>query len=156
MDSALMSDLSCSSNTLEMLSHWEPSARSQAAFSSGLDATTRSVRVMGAGVWHSDDVQKYFDDQRRIVEEARRRFGPLRIFFDVRNWVVENPQSAIQFQPMNAEIYQPGDRIVALVHSFASKQHARTALSVGNREVFVSVKAAETWLQACTAAGSSI
>jgi hypothetical protein len=133
---------------LDLFVQWEPSSTSVAAFHSGLDLETRTVRVMGAGVWHEDDAALYFDQQRRIIDEARRRFGPLRVFFDVRSWIVENEQSALQFQHMNAEIYRPEDRLVAVVNASVDKKHPRVALGVGTREAFVSMNAAETWLQA--------
>jgi len=140
--------MSWSTNKLEMLARWTPSVQTKAGFSAGLEEATRTVRVMGSGIWHQQDADLYFEQQRRVVEEARRRYGPLKVFFDVRRWVVENPQSALQFQDMNAELYGPGDRLVAVVNTFAAKQYPRTALSVGNREVFVSLAAAESWLQA--------
>jgi hypothetical protein len=133
---------------LDMLVRWEPQGASRAAFYSGLDMACGTVRVMGAGIWREADADLYFTQQRRIIEEARTRFGAVKVFFDVRDWVVENPQSAIQFQDMNSEIYHADDRLAAVVTSSVSKQHPRTALTVGQREVFVSMNAAETWLQA--------
>lgn len=138
-------------NALEMLARWEPSSPGQAAFHSGIEIETGTVRVMGAGVWRKADADLYFDQQRRIIETARRRFGPLKVFFDVREWVVENEQSALQFQHMNNEIYKPEDRLVALVKSSLNKEHPRIALGIGNREAFMSMTAAETWLQAYSA-----
>lgn len=137
---------------LDLLVTWDQSRPTQAGFYSGLDEDTRTVRVMGAGIWHESDAQRYFDQQRAIVDEARRRFGSLKVFFDVRDWIVENPQSALQFQDMNSEIYRPEDRLVAVVNSSLGKRHPRTALGVGNREAFISMSAAETWLQAYSTA----
>jgi hypothetical protein len=141
------------SDALDMFVQWTKSSRSQAAFHSGIEDANGTVRVMGAGVWREADADLYFEQQRRIVDEARRRFGPLKVFFDVREWIVENPQSAIQFQQMNAEIYKPEDRLVAVVTSSVDKEPPRVALSVGTREVFISMKAAETWLQAYSTGG---
>ncbi len=143
-----MSGFIGSPSTLDMLVRWEPAGLNKAGFYAGLDDDSRTVRVMGGGIWREADAELYFVQQRRIIEEARRRFGPLKVFFDVRNWMVENPQSALQFQQMNSEIYREDDRLVAVVTSSLSKQHPRTALGVGIREAFVSMHAAETWLQA--------
>lgn len=133
---------------LHLLAAWEQAHPRQAGFLAGLDERTRTVRVMGAGVWHEEDALRYFDQQIRIVAEARRRFGTLKVFFDVRDWIVEGPHSALQFQDMNNEIYTPDDRLVAVVRSSSGKQHPRTALGAGNRGAFISISAAETWLQA--------
>lgn len=133
---------------LEMLAAWEPSVLTQATFISGLDMTTGTVRVMGAGIWREADAERYFLHQRRIVDAARKRFGALKVFFDVRDWVVEGPHSAEQFQSANAQIYLPEDRLVSVVASSLHKRHPRTALSVGAPESFLSMNAAETWLQA--------
>jgi hypothetical protein len=135
-------------DSLEMLAVWEPSATSQAAFYSGLDMASGTVRVMGAGIWREADADRYFLHQRAIVTEARRRFGALKVFFDVRHWVVEGPHSATQFQDANSQIYRPDDRLVSVVASSLDKKHPRTALSVGAPESFLSLSAAETWLQA--------
>lgn len=146
-----MDTLLLPSTDLDMLVTWNDARLLRAGFYSGLDVATRTVRVMGSGIWHEDEAQRYFDQQRRIVDEARRRFGPLKVFFDVREWVVENPQSALQFQDMNNELYRAEDRLVAVVKSSAGKRHPRTALGSGNREAFISMAAAETWLQAFSA-----
>ena len=134
---------------LDLLVQW-PASLSSASFVSGLDNETRTVRVTGGGIWRRADADRYFEQQRYIVDEARRRFGALRVSFDVRGWIVENPDSALQFQGMNAEIYRPEDRLVALVSCSALKPHPRTALGPGS-QVFISDHAAETWLQAFAA-----
>jgi hypothetical protein len=126
---------------------WSPKP-GDAVFSSGIDNDTGTVRVVGGGIWRVPDAERYFTQQRRIVDEARRRFGALKVFFDVRGWIVESPQSALQFQEVNARLYRPEDRLASLVNSSLFKQHPRTALGVGNRESFMSAHAAETWLQA--------
>jgi hypothetical protein len=135
-------------DALDLFVQWGPSAPGMSAFSSGIDVCTNTVRVMGAGIWREADADAYFEKQRRIIEEARRRFGPLRAFYDVRDWVVESPDSAMMFQTMNGEIFKPEDRIVAVVKSSVDKEPPRVALSAGHREVFISMTAAETWLQA--------
>ena len=135
-------------HALDMLTRWEPSRADAAGFYSGLDNAAHTVRVMGSGVWLGRHADRYFEQQRRIVDQARRRFGPLKAFFDVRNWVVENPQSALQFQDMNSELYRPEDRLVAIVRSSADREHPRTALRGKNTEVFTSPGAGESWLQA--------
>jgi hypothetical protein len=142
----LATDISIS--RLDMLVQWERSNRDQAGFYSGIDLAARTVRVMGSGIWRQSDADRYFDHQQRMIDEARRRYGPLRVSFDVREWIVEDERSALQFQTMNMEIYRPEDRLVALVSSSINKEHPRVALAVGTREAFLSPKAAETWLQA--------
>lgn len=143
-----ITDLLSPPSSLEMLVVWEPSAKSRAAFYSGLDMISGTVRVMGAGIWSEADAERYFLHQRAIVAAARRQFGPLKVFYDVRHWVVEGPHSAIQFQAANSQIYQPDDRLVSVVASSLQKKHPRTALNVGMLETFLSTNAAETWLQA--------
>ncbi|MDO6414881.1 hypothetical protein Q4F19_10860 [Sphingomonas sp. BIUV-7] len=141
--------------TLDLLVQWDVSHLRKASFQCGLDNACATVRVVGGGVWREADAQLYFTQQRRIIDEARRRFGALRVLFDVRDWVVENPQSVLQFQAMNAEIYKPEDRLAAVVRSSVDKQHPRAALAVGTREVFISANAAETWLQAYATGGDA-
>ncbi|PZU07520.1 hypothetical protein [Sphingomonas sp.] len=133
---------------LDMMVQWRPSHLRTATFVCGLDNATGTVRCTGGGIWREADAQLYFDQQTKIVAEARRRFGALRVFIDVRDWVVENEQSVLQFCAMNAQIYSAADRLAAIVKSSADKQHPRTALAVGIRESFVSPNAAEMWLQA--------
>lgn len=140
--------------SLDMLVQWEPSKAGEAAFYSGLDNFSGTLRIMGAGSWNAADADRYFDVQRKLIATARARFGSLKAFFDVRDWVVDSPMAALQFQAINAELHHPDDRIVAVVRASVEKQHPRTALSVGNREVFLSVNAAETWLQAYSASRS--
>ncbi len=140
-------------SALDMLTRWEPSRSDEAGFHSGLDNAARTVRVMGSGIWRDHHAELYFDQQKRIVDQARRRFGPLKIMFDVRNWVVENPQSALQFQNVNEELYHPDDRLVAIVRSASDKPHPKTALRGENTEVFTSRNAAELWLHASPNSG---
>lgn len=132
----------------ELMVQWRASEGGGAHFAAGLDNRCGTVRVVGGGRWGPQDVERYLADQRRVIAEARARFGPLKVFFDVREWVVENEASATQFQDANRQIYQPGDRLAAMVSSSLYKPYPRTALSVGNPESFVSRNAAETWLQA--------
>lgn len=138
---------------LDMLVRWDQSRPTQAGFHSGIDIASRTVRVVGSGIWREDDAQRYFDQQRKVIEEARLRFGFIKVFFDVRDWIVESPQSALQFQDMNAELYKEEDRLAAVVRSSLAKQHPRTALGSGSREAFISMRAAETWLQAYSSGG---
>jgi hypothetical protein len=148
-----MSPIRIPSPSLDLLVQWEPSQRSQAGFHTGLDNVTGTVRVMGSGIWSAPDAELYYIQQRRIVDEARRRFGNVKAFYDVRGWVVESPESVEQFIAMNKEIYRPEDRLVAVVDSSVAKPHPRAALAVGQRESFLSMSAAETWLQAYTTNG---
>ncbi|MDO7844430.1 hypothetical protein [Sphingomonas immobilis] len=152
---SFMSAIQMPTIALDHFVQWEPSHRSQAAFSAGLDDATQTVRVRGGGIWYGPDAELYFIQQRRIVEEARRRYGVLKAFYDVRCWVVENPDSVLQFTAMNSEIYRPEDRLVAVVESSVAKPHPRAALAVGQRESFLSLSAAETWLQAYAANGGA-
>jgi hypothetical protein len=147
----VMSSLSRPPNKLDLLVQWQPSHIRQAAFHSGIDNASQTVRVMGGGIWRHADAQLYYDHQMRIVREARLRFGTLKVLFDVRDWVVECPQSVEQFQKMNREIYRAEDRLAAIVKSSVDKQNPREALAVGTREAFISSNAAETWLQAYSA-----
>lgn len=146
----MMSEMQLSPSSLDMLSQWEPSDRTGTSFFSGLENKMHTVRLMGGGHWLESDAHMYFEHQRKILDEARRRFGPLKIFVDVRDWVVEGPDSATVFQDMNRELYKADDRLVAVVKSFSYKRHARTALCAGKLEVFVSINAAEAWLHACS------
>lgn len=142
-----LSSYRCPLNGLDMLTRWEPSHFYEAGFYSGLDNPSHTIRVMGSGIWREQHAALYFEQQKKIVDRARHRFGPLKILFDVRNWVVENPQSALQFQNVNQELYHPDDRLVAVVKSVSDKEHPRTALRGKNTEVFTSLTDAETWLQ---------
>lgn len=136
---------------LDMHVVWNSSEGQGAGFSSGIDPRHQTIRVMGSGRWNEADAERYFVDQGPIVAEARRRYGQVKVFFDVRAWVVENPQSATQFQEYNRKLYRPEDRLVAVVATSIAKQHPRTALCVGSPECFVSMSAAEMWLQAYAA-----
>jgi hypothetical protein len=137
-------------NELDMLTHWRPLRPHDAGFHSGLDNVAHTIRVMGSGIWREQHAARYFDQQKRIVDQARRQFGSLKVLFDVRNWVVENPESSIQFQNVNRELYHPDDRLAAVVRCENDKSHPRTALQGKNTEVFTSLSDAEAWLQ-CTA-----
>jgi hypothetical protein len=148
MSSLIMSSLITPASKLDLWVQWQRSHLRQAAFTCGIDNESQTVRVMGGGIWREADAQLYFDHQTRIIKEARIRFGDLKVLFDVRDWVVECPQSVVQFQKMNREIYRPGDRLAAIVKSSVDKQNPREALAVGTREAFISSSAAETWLQA--------
>lgn len=133
---------------LDMLVRWEPSSKSRAAFSSGVDNSSGTIRMTGSGIWRPADARRYFDQQRHIIEQARRRFGPLKILMDLRGWIVEDPASVLQFEGINSELFRPDDRLAAVVGTSVDKKHSREALAVGIREAFISPGAAETWLQA--------
>lgn len=141
--------------SLDMFVRWEPLLGNRASFLSGLDNDTGTIRMVGGGVWRPADAHRYFDHQRPIIEQARRRFGPLKILMDVRGWVVENPDSVSQFQDINTELFDPEDRLAAVVQTSANKQHSRDAIAVGIREAFVSPSAAETWLHAYSSGPAS-
>jgi hypothetical protein len=127
---------------------WSPSAINQSSFTSGIDITSATVRLSGAGVWTESDVDRYLKCHKPIVDEARRRFGTLKVFCDLRGWIVDRPTSATQFLPANNQIYLPNDRIVAVVSSSICKPHTRSAFSTSIPETFLSMRAAEMWLQA--------
>jgi hypothetical protein len=148
MSSLIMSPLMLPSNQLDLFVEWQPSHLRKATFRCGIDNESQTVRVKGGGTWREADAQLYFDHQARIIREARIRFGDLKVLYDVRDWVVECPESVAQFQAINREIYRPGDRLAAIVKSSVDKQNPREALAVGTREAFISSSAAETWLQA--------
>lgn len=133
---------------LDMVVKWEPMRSGQATFFSGIDNDTGTIRMVGQGIWRPADAQRYFDQQRWILEQARRRFGALKVFMDLRGWVVEDSSSVLQFDGINRELFRPEDRLAAIVGSSVDKKHSRDALAVGTREAFVSPNAAEIWLQA--------
>jgi hypothetical protein len=134
-----------------MFVKWEPMVSGLASFLSGIDNDTGTIRMVGGGVWRPADALRYFDQHQKVIDQARRRFGKLKIFMDIREWVVENPASVSQVQSFNCELFQPEDRLAAVVRSSVDKQHSRDAIAVGTREAFVSFNAAETWLQAYSA-----
>jgi hypothetical protein len=141
---------------LDLLVQWQARGEGAAHFSAALDNRAGTVRVVGGGLWQRDDVERYLADQRRVVAAARARFGPLKVFFDVRDWVVENEASATQFQDANGQLYLPSDRLAAMVASSLYKPYPRTALRAGNPESFVSRNAAETWLHAYSEGGPAL
>lgn len=143
-----MTNMIDAATPMDIFIYWEPLRAGGASFLSGIDNETGTIRMTGGGIWQPSDAQRYFDQQRRVIEQARRRFGCLKICMDVRAWVVEDSHSVEQFQNMNSELYAPHDRFAALVKSSADKQHARDAVPVGIREAFLSPGAAEVWLQA--------
>ena len=142
----LMSSYRRPLSALDMLTRWEPSRISEAGFYSGIDNEAQTIRVMGSGPWRKQNAELYFEQQQRIVTCARSRFDRLKVVFDVRNWLVENQQSALQFQEMNKELYRHDDFLAAVVRTVADKAAPRTALQGNNTEVFTSVNEAEFWL----------
>jgi hypothetical protein len=142
--------------TLEMFLKWEPLGPGRATFRSGIDNDTGTILMAGGGIWVPADVQRYFDRQQTIIEQARRRFGTVKVLMDIREWVVENPSSVLQFQGFNTELFRPDDRLAAVVRSSADKQNSRDAIAVGVREAFVSPNAAETWLHAYSGADTTL
>jgi hypothetical protein len=151
-----MSKLISPTTALDQFVKWEPLCSGRASFFSGVDNDTGTIRMAGGGIWCPEDARRYFEHQRPIIEMARRRFGTLKVFMDIRDWVVENAESVLQFQDFNAELFRPDDRLAAVVRSSIDKQNSRDAIAIGDREAFVSPNAAETWLHAYSQGSSGL
>ncbi|MGV3768433.1 MAG: hypothetical protein ACO1NM_00225 [Sphingobium phenoxybenzoativorans] len=136
------------SGSLLMHVQWTPSAIGEAEFSSGLDLDTQTVRVSSGGLWTQADAERSLVVHKRIIREARLRFGSVKAMIDLRDVIRPTLESALWFQSTNSEIYREDDRIAVVVKSSVFKIQLRRALMVGTREAFLSMDAAEMWLQA--------
>lgn len=113
-----------------------------------IDDSTETIRVVVRGYWSVAETDRYFAQLRAVVIDARRRFGRIKVLLDLRDGMVQSPETVQRIAEMNAAVYQDDDRIAAIVKSSLIKMQMRRIMTAGTREAFISHNAAETWLQA--------
>jgi hypothetical protein len=119
-----------------------------AKFRFEIDDRTRSIRVVSAGTWLNDDLERYSLEFRRHVAIARQRFGDVRFLIDGRAAATDNGEVRKRLAGLAALFDQPNDRFAVVTPSSLRKQQAaRDGLPTPGM-AFVSVDAAEMWLLA--------
>ena len=106
------------------------------------------VRTSVQGFWNMGEAERYIRDLESVVGELRRRGERVRVLVDRRGSPFFSSAVAERFGRMNREVYGGHDDRIAIVvdSSLAKIQLGRLLTHVGSK-AFLSLGAAETWLQ---------
>ena len=118
-----------------------------------LDETAKSIRVRTSGFWTVDVARRFVGEYRASAEQARRRWGRVRMLVDARDSMVQANEVTRELTGLNESVCEsPGDRIALVVSGGLVKLQAdRVAENgthgpVGERRTFVDPEAAAAWL----------
>lgn len=126
----------------------EPPLSLQGELRIEIDSATTIVRVFGSGMWPEPYARAHFEELDRTLRRLRSRGSPLRVLVDIRDAVVQKPETAQCVSAATNNIYRSCDRIAIVVASSLLKLQIRRSTDTGLHRLFSSYNAAETWLLA--------
>lgn len=117
-------------------------------FRISFDQSASLVRAYAAGAWTMDETRSYLVSLDAFVKESRSKLGKARVLLDRREVSVQSPDVAALLATANGEIFEPDDRIAIVVTTSMAKTSLRQRMPHPGSKAFLSIDAAETWLQA--------
>ena len=114
---------------------------------SGPDASG-VIHVVGSGCWTPDTSDSHARELQVLIDGCRARGLDIRVLCDLRAMAVDCSKLIAHSRKNAARIYRPEDRIAVVVKTSLAKMQLRRGGSVGNVQMFLSIDAAETWLNA--------
>lgn len=118
------------------------------SFKSGIDPAEGLVCISCGGFWDRDFVEKYFAAQNRINAEARRKFGALKVLFDLTTASPQAPPVMESLRLGNMTLYAPDDRIALVNQSAIIALQLKRLFQVGKVETFRDLASGQAWLTA--------
>ena len=115
-------------------------------FDIAFEDATGILIVTVRGEWTRLHVERYRDQIREAVPEARRRHGALRMLVDSRKGKPVPHELVLPLQHVGDGLMEPEDRVAGLVESSMRKLELRSI--VAEWQLFLSEPAARTWLSA--------
>lgn len=91
------------------------------------------------------EVDQHFFELATLVRSVRQAGGQIRVIVDLRGTPAQSPET-IERIGVGARIYGEGDRIAIIVDSSLAKMQMRRVVRSAQHEIFISPKAAMTWL----------
>jgi hypothetical protein len=104
------------------------------------------IKVTGTGIWTIAEVDRHFDQLRRMIATLRDAGRPVRVLSDVTFAERQSPEIEAQIQLQHDRTYRPGDRIAILTHDIDDRNYIRAIVGHAEVAAFSSVLAAEMWL----------
>jgi hypothetical protein len=121
--------------------HWD-------VFRISFDRSSGLVRAYAAGTWTIDETRHYLASLKAFVTDSRLSLGKARVLLDRREVSAQSPDVAALLAAANGEIFAADDRIAIVVTTSMAKLGLRQRLPHPGSKAFLSIDAAETWLQA--------
>jgi hypothetical protein len=112
------------------------------------DPVAGLIRAHAGGDWSEEEVRRYIDALTGFVDAARAGLGKARVLLDRRDVVTQSPAVAAALAKANGAIFQSEDKIALVVSSSLAKSVLRQRMPHPGTKAFLSIDAAETWLQA--------
>lgn len=118
--------------------------RLQAAY----DPATGIVGVSGHGAWSEAVVRHHFAELARLLQSIRARGEPVLVLVDLRAAEHQAPHIAALVEQLASTTHAPDDRVAIMASSSLVKLQMKRAAAQSQREFFLSMNAALTWLTA--------
>lgn len=117
-------------------------------FQIAFDRSAGLIRAFAAGAWTLDETRQYLAGLDAFVKGSRAFLGKARVLLDRREVSVQSTDVAALLASANGKIFQPDDRIAIVVTTSMAKANLRQRMPHPGSKAFLSIDAAETWLQA--------
>ena len=117
-------------------------------FRISFDPNASLIRAYASGCWSIDETQRYITALTAFVSQSRTVFGTARVLLDRREIVTQTNAVADLLAKANGGIFGTDDRIALVVDSSMAKLSLRMRMPHPGTKAFLSIDAAETWLQA--------
>jgi hypothetical protein len=114
----------------------------------GFDPIARLIRAYAGGEWSFQETTQYVAALTDFVEAARSRTGKARVLLDRRDVSSQSAAVSGLLAQANGAIFRADDRIALVVSSSLAKASLRQRMPHPGTKAFLSIDAAETWLQA--------
>ncbi len=112
------------------------------------DAGSRLVRGEAHGGWSLEDAEAYAAGLKAFLEASRAVAGKGLILVDRRLVERPSPEVAEYLCQANLSMFEAEDKLALVVRSSMAKAELRHRLPHSGTKAFLSLSAAETWLQA--------
>jgi hypothetical protein len=104
------------------------------------------LKVVGAGIWTLSLLHLHWRPFEALVRQARRRYGQIRVHYDVRAARVQSPEVNKLLAEVVEKLYRPYDRLAIIVASETLRVQMREVERRATTEIFLSPETAERWL----------
>jgi hypothetical protein len=112
------------------------------------DHIAQIIRIDGYGDFQPDQIDDFAQEFGRLIADMRQRLGRVRVVVDRRNCPPVSDATRAKMRHHSVQNAMPGDRVAILVDSSLAKHLLKGSLDERTHMLFVSERAALTWLTA--------
>jgi hypothetical protein len=104
------------------------------------------ITVTGSGIWTVAEIDRHFEQLRRMIADLRAAGRPIRVLSDVTLAQRQSPEIEAHIRMQHDRTYRAGDRVAMLAVGIDERNYLRSILGDAEIAAFSSVLAAEMWL----------